>query len=77
MYDALELALRDREVEAVYLLSDGAPTGKHHATNDMLRAVDADLSGVWFDQPQNQSQQRRFSTSAGPQQYMRPLALKI
>ena len=39
MYDALALALSDPNVEEIYLLSDGAPTGKHRAPNDMLREV--------------------------------------
>ena len=45
MYDALALALSDAQVEAVYLLSDGAPTGKHRGYHEMLRAV-GDLNHV-------------------------------
>jgi len=39
LYEALALALSDRNVEAVYLLSDGSPTGKHRGFKDMLGAV--------------------------------------
>jgi hypothetical protein len=41
MYEALELALSDSNVEAVFLLSDGAPTGKYRGTREMLEAVAA------------------------------------
>lgn len=40
LYDALELALADKQVDTIFLLSDGAPSsGKYVATPDILRAV--------------------------------------
>jgi len=41
MYDALALALSDPNVEAVFLLSDGSPTGKFQGYQEMLDAVAA------------------------------------
>jgi len=39
MYDALALALSDDDVETIFLLSDGNPTGRHARLQDMLREV--------------------------------------
>ncbi|MHC4953400.1 MAG: VWA domain-containing protein [Planctomycetota bacterium] len=39
MYHALSTALNDKEVEAIYLLSDGQPTGKFRRTEEMLREI--------------------------------------
>jgi HEAT repeat protein len=40
LYDPLEAALMDKEVDTIYLLSDGAPSrGKYTATADILRAI--------------------------------------
>ncbi len=40
LYDGLELALRTKDVDTVFLLSDGVPgAGKYVATPDILRAV--------------------------------------
>jgi Mg-chelatase subunit ChlD len=40
LYDALELALLEEEVDTIFLLSDGAPgLGRYVATDDILRAV--------------------------------------
>ena len=40
LYDALEQALQTKDVDTVFLLSDGVPgAGKHIATPDILRAV--------------------------------------
>ena len=39
LYDAIAMALADKQVEAIYLLSDGQPTGRYHTTLEMLREV--------------------------------------
>ncbi|MHC4938419.1 MAG: VWA domain-containing protein [Planctomycetota bacterium] len=39
MYDALAFALQDKEVETIYLLSDGHPTGRNARMQDMLREI--------------------------------------
>ena len=40
LYDGLELALLDKEVDTIFLLSDGSPgSGKYVATGDILRAA--------------------------------------
>ena len=40
LYDALELALTDKQVDTIFVLSDGSPTsGKYVAMPDILRAV--------------------------------------
>lgn len=40
IYDALEIALRMRDVDTIFLLSDGSPgSGKFVATDDILRAI--------------------------------------
>ena len=40
LYDGLELALRTKDVDTIFLLSDGVPgSGKYVATPDILRAV--------------------------------------
>jgi hypothetical protein len=40
LYDGLEMALQMKDVDTVFLLSDGVPgSGKHVATPDILRAV--------------------------------------
>ena len=40
LYDGLELALLEEEVDTIFLLSDGMPgSGKYVATDDILRAV--------------------------------------
>ncbi|MEM8884475.1 MAG: VWA domain-containing protein [Planctomycetota bacterium] len=39
LYDALALALLQREVETIFLLSDGQPTGRHAAAHEMLQEI--------------------------------------
>jgi len=39
LYDALAMALSDKQVEAIYLLSDGQPTGRFHTASEMLREI--------------------------------------